>query len=83
MGWSWAKPEGGLLFWLKAPAGIDTREGSHFYEACLSKGVIYVPGNLCFADGAPLDYIRLSIGALPNEKLEEAARRLCDAARNL
>lgn len=83
MGWRWAKPEGGLLFWLRAPAGVDTREGSHFYEACLAKGVIYVPGNLCFADGAPSDYIRLSIGALPNEKLEEAARRLCDAARNL
>ena len=83
MGWRWARPEGGLLFWLKAPAGVDTREGSGFYQACLKHQVIYVPGNLCFANGSPSEHIRLSIGALPNEKLEEAARRLCDAARNL
>ena len=79
-GWDWEKPTGGLLFWLKAPEHIDTSMGESFSESCKSQGVIYVPGNFCFASGNPKNFIRLSIGALSDEKLVEASKRFCTVA---
>lgn len=79
-GWKWEKPSGGLLFWLRAPDSMDTAMGEAFSEACKEKGVIYVPGNFCFASGSPKNFIRLSIGALCDEKLIEAATRFCEVA---
>ena len=79
-GWTWDFPQGGLLLWLRGPNGLDTSIGSPLSEACLKKNVLYVPGDLCFADEVPLNYVRLSIGALAEEQLEEAARRFAAAA---
>lgn len=79
-GWSWKKPAGGLLFWLRAPDSIDTTMTGKFCEECEKQGVIYVPGHFCFASGTPKNFIRLSIGALCNEKLQEAATRFCEVA---
>ena len=79
-GWHWEKPDGGLLFWLRAPDTIDTSMGEIFSENCKTQGVIYVPGNFCFASGSPKNFIRLSIGALCDEKLVEASRRFCEVA---
>ena len=78
-GWAWDSPLGGLLLWLRGPMDIDTGIGSSLYEACLKQNVIYVPGDLCFAGEVPLNYVRLSIGALAEELLEEAARRFAAA----
>ena len=79
-GWFWEKPSGGLLFWLRAPEGIDTTMKGRFCKACEKEGVIYVPGHFCFATGTPTNFIRLSIGSLCNEKLQEAATRFCEVA---
>jgi len=79
-GWTWEKPTGGLLFWLRAPETIDTSMGATFSETCKTRGVIYVPGNFCFASGQPRNFIRLSIGALCDEKLVEASKRFCEVA---
>jgi 2-aminoadipate transaminase len=80
MGWKWEKPTGGLLFWLQAPSHVNTSAGQDFMEHCKQNGVIYVPGNICFADGEPHRFIRLSIGALSDERLHEACKRFCAAA---
>lgn len=75
LGWSWRQPAGGLYLWLTAPAGLDTGLESEFCHACVESGVLYVPGELCYGDDAPVDTIRLSFGVLNQEQLQEAAKR--------
>lgn len=80
LGWQWQSPQGGLLMWAKAPESLSTNTGSPFYQRCLQDKVLYVPGNLCFAEGTPHHYVRLSYGFLAECELEEAGRRFCHAA---
>lgn len=82
-GWRWERPEGGLLLWLQAPEHIDTQLEGPLWQACLEAGVFYVPGDLCIAEGLPRNALRLSFGALPEDALAEAARRLTHAALSL
>lgn len=82
LGWNWEKPQGGLLLWMEGPPGLDTRAGSPFCEACIARGVLYVPGDLCFTGGSPRHFVRLSYGALPDSKLSEATRRFVAVARD-
>jgi len=79
-GWGWEDPRGGLLLWARGPDGLDTRRGSRFYERALDAEILYVPGDLCFAEGRPWNCVRLSFGALPEEMIPEAARRFCQVA---
>jgi len=79
-GWSWEQPEGGLLMWLRGPDDLDTRIGSPFCEACIRRGVLYVPGDLSLTGYHPVNYVRLSYGALPLKSLEEATRRFIEVA---
>ncbi len=79
--WNWEIPTGGLLIWLKGPDALDTSIGSEFYKSCIENNVIYVPGNLCFAHGTPLNYVRLSYGAPNNDNLVEAAKRFVSVAK--
>jgi len=79
-GWQWESPLGGLLLWARGPGGTDTRLGSAFHRACLEREILYVPGDLCFAEGAPYHCARLSFGALAADRIAEAARRFCAAA---
>ena len=74
-GWDWSAPTGGLLVWVKGPEGLDTGIGSSFCEACIAEGVLYVPGDLSFTGGAPKNYVRLSFGAIGEERMAEACRR--------
>jgi 2-aminoadipate transaminase len=80
-GWQWDQPGGGLLLWARGPEGMDTRLGSAFHQRCVAEEILYVPGDLCFAEGNPVNCVRLSFGALEAELIPEAARRFCRAAR--
>lgn len=80
-GWEWDPPLGGLLLWARGPEGTDTRIGSKFHACCVEKEILYVPGDLCFAEGKPYNCVRLSFGALEEELIPEATRRFCEAAR--
>jgi 2-aminoadipate transaminase len=82
LGWKWSKPTGGLYLWLRAPAGLETGLDSPFCHHCLAKGVVYVPGELCFGDVAPKNYVRLSFGVLQERDLREAATRFVNAAQD-
>jgi 2-aminoadipate transaminase len=42
--------------------------------------VIYVPGELCFGDAAPPNFVRLSFGVLAEAELAEAGRRISRVA---
>jgi 2-aminoadipate transaminase len=80
LGWHWREAEGGLYLWLEAPAALDTGLDSPFCRACVEAGVLYVPGELCFGDTAPKNFIRLSYGVLAEPELAEAARRFAGVA---
>lgn len=80
MGWTW-KPAGGALYlWLTAPDGMPTGPASELSRICLEEKVIYVPGELCCAEGGE-NRLRLSFGALSPDELREAARRFVRAAQ--
>ncbi len=83
LGWRWRMPEGGLYLWLEAPAGLATGFDSAFCRACLDEGVLYVPGELCFGDDAPMNTVRLSFGVLSPAALAEAGARFVRAARKV
>jgi 2-aminoadipate transaminase len=79
--WRWIEPTGGLYLWLEAPPTFDTSMDSAFCHACIREGVLYVPGDLCFGDDAPKNYVRLSFGVLDARDLAEAGRRFVTVAR--
>jgi 2-aminoadipate transaminase len=81
LGWRWSAPGGGLYLWLEAPQTLDTTTDSAFCHACIREGVLYVPGDLCFGDNAPKNFVRLSFGVLHEMGLVEAARRFVTVAR--
>lgn len=81
MGWSWRKPDGGMYLWLKGPDGADTSKDGPFFEKAVKEGVLYVPGDLCFAPGGPKNYMRLSFGVLETDDLVEAGKRLARVIR--
>lgn len=83
LGWRWSVPTGGLYLWLEAPAGLDTGMDSAFCRACVEAGVLYVPGELCFGDDAPKNFVRLSFGVLTEPELAEAGRRFAAVARSV
>ncbi len=80
LGWRWLQPEGGLYLWLEAPDGLDTGLDSAFCHACVEAGVLYVPGELCFGDDIPQNFVRLSFGVLAAPELREAANRFATVA---
>jgi 2-aminoadipate transaminase len=80
-GWNWTQPQGGLLLWARGPAGMDTRIGSPFHTLCIESEILYVPGDLCFAEGQPHNFVRLSFGAIERELIPEATRRFSSAVK--
>lgn len=82
-GWRWAVPTGGLYLWLEGPAGLDTGLDSVFCRECVAAGVLYVPGELCFGDDAPRNFIRMSFGVLGDADLREAGRRFAAVAKRV
>lgn len=81
LGWDWKVPAGGLYLWLEGPRALDTGMASAFCRACIESGVLYVPGDLCFGDLPPRNYVRLSFGVLGEADLREAACRFVGVAR--
>lgn len=81
MGWVWQKPEGGMFLWLKGPPAFDTSREGRFFQNAVKDGVLYVPGDLCFAPGSPKNYMRLSFGVLERDDLVLAGKRLAKVSR--
>ena len=80
-GWRWQTPAGGLYLWLEGPPALDTGMAARFCQACIEAGVLYVPGDLCFADEPRRNCVRLSFGVLDEDRLREAGRRFARVAR--
>lgn len=82
-GVSWTRPGGGLYVWLTLPQGLNTGFDGSLFQRCLERGVLYVPGNCCFAEEpgveAPRNHIRLSFGVPSVEENRLGIQRLAQA----
>lgn len=71
---------GGLYFWTRLPKNISTGVKSKVFRTALKNDVLYVPGELCYADDParrkPDHEMRLSFGSASEENLREGIKRL-------
>ena len=71
---------GGLYFWARLPKGIATGVKSKVFQAALKADVLYVPGELCYADDParpkPDHEMRISFGSASDENIREGIKRL-------
>ena len=83
----WREPEGGLYFWPSLPHPLTSGTGSRFFQEALRKQVLYVPGELCYADDParqkPNNEMRLSFGAASEENIRVAIERLGQVVQKL
>jgi 2-aminoadipate transaminase len=83
----WTHPQGGLYVWLTFPQKVRTGPQSPLMKAALREGVLYVPGEFCYINGAngpiPTNEARLSFGVASAEQIREAVRRLGRAYRSV
>jgi 2-aminoadipate transaminase len=78
----WTQPDGGMYVWLVFPQEVETGPGSALMQACLREGVLYVPGEFCYAAGASrANEARLCYGVASPDDLRAAVHRLGRAAR--
>jgi len=83
----WNEPNGGLYVWVRMPAGVKTDLKSNLFAAALQQKMIYVPGNLCYADDPtrrkPNREMRLSFGSESIKNIEEGVSRLGRALKRV
>jgi 2-aminoadipate transaminase len=75
----WIVPDGGLYVWLELPESVDTGSHSALFERAVARGMLYVPGEHCFAEqGAPRkrNCIRLSFGVPSVEAIQAGVAAL-------
>jgi 2-aminoadipate transaminase len=74
------EPAGGLYFWARLPRNMPTGVKSRVFQAALKNDVLYVPGELCYADDAarrkPDHEMRLSFGNASEADIREGIKRL-------
>jgi 2-aminoadipate transaminase len=81
----WIRPQGGLYVWLTLPEEIDTGPDGSLFRRAMDAGVLYVPGQYCFAsEGATQgkNTIRLSFGIQTAEKIRQGVQALAEAISN-
>jgi len=71
---------GGLYFWARLPDGISAGVKSKVFQAALKADVLYVPGELCYADdpsrAKPDHEMRISFGSASEENIRKGIARL-------
>jgi 2-aminoadipate transaminase len=71
---------GGLYFWARLPKGIPTGVKSKVFQAALKSGVLYVPGELCYADDPsrtkPDNEMRISFGSASEANIRKGIKQL-------
>ena len=76
----WREPAGGLYVWARAPRHIHTGAKSRCFQSAVRRQVLYVPGQLCYADDGtrrkPDHELRLSFGGAKERDITEGIQRL-------
>jgi 2-aminoadipate transaminase len=82
----WWEPNGGLYFWARLPHSISSSPKSKFFQKALKSGVLYVPGELCYADDPtrrkPNHEMRLSYGGATKANVGAGIARLGAVVRD-
>ena len=83
----WWEPEGGLYFWARLPHGLSSGVKSKVFSTALKNDVLYVPGEICYADDParrkPNHEMRISFGNASEENIREGIARLGAVLRKL
>ena len=74
-GATWTKPDGGFFIWLTLPEQIDAAK---MRPQAKERGVEYLPGATCFADGSGKNTIRLSFSFATDTQIPEGIRILSE-----
>ncbi|WP_241625817.1 PLP-dependent aminotransferase family protein [Rosenbergiella epipactidis] len=74
------RPEGGMFLWCHLKEGIDA---SSLLKACIAEKVVFVPGDVFFADNPEKNALRLSYSMLTQQTADEAAIRIARALQTL
>lgn len=83
-GVSWLTPHGGLYVWASLPDHVPTGFDSPlFHQATHVNKVMYVPGELCYANAEETNHMRLSYGVLDKSGIAEGIKRLAAAIRTV
>ncbi|HZL79454.1 MAG TPA: PLP-dependent aminotransferase family protein [Candidatus Limnocylindrales bacterium] len=71
---------GGLYFWARLPKGISAGVNSKVFSTAMKNDVLYVPGELCYADdparAKPDNEMRISFGSASEENIRKGIARL-------
>jgi 2-aminoadipate transaminase len=74
------KSGGGLYFWARLPKGLSVGVKSKVFQTALKNDVLYVPGELCYADDSfrrkPVNEMRLSFGSASEDNIRKGIARL-------
>jgi 2-aminoadipate transaminase len=78
---SYERPSGGLYVWLTLPLQIETGPDSRLFARAREQGVLYVPGEYCFASGPgrQRSCLRLSFGVQSEEGIWAGVEKLARA----
>jgi 2-aminoadipate transaminase len=76
---------GGLYFWARLPKNVSTGVKSKVFQTALKNDMLYVPGELCYADDParkkPDHEMRLSFGSASEKNIREGIKRLGQVLR--
>jgi 2-aminoadipate transaminase len=76
----WWEPEGGMYFWARLPRSVPTGVKSKVFQTALKNDVLYVPGEICYADDParrkPNHEMRISFGNASEADIREGIKRL-------
>ncbi|MCK4298045.1 MAG: PLP-dependent aminotransferase family protein [Planctomycetes bacterium] len=80
-------PRGGLYVWVEMEEGVNTGRRGAYFQACLEDGVLFVPGEYCFAPEGPFERpdncIRLCYAVPSEAEIEEGVARMGRALQRL
>jgi len=85
-GVSWHQPHGGLYVWMTLPESVQTGFESPLFQRAVQEGVMYVPGELCYAQSGETrkqNQMRLSYGVQTSSGITEGMQRLSRAVRHV
>ncbi len=74
---SWTEPDGGLFLWMKLPEGSSDQE---IFKAAVAQNVAFVPGSAFFTSD-PQPSARLNFSCMPEDRIDEGIKRLCNVIR--
>ena len=80
---SWETPGGGLYFWVRLASKARTGPQSKLFKTAVANDVLYVPGELCYAEDTarrkPSHELRISFGAASEQEIRLGVQRLGQA----